>query len=196
MYPSAWSHPPRNKLLAKPLNQIHFSFKTDKPWLGFPNIYQLQEYNTSTVCKLIPSVQLFILSELRNLEASGRSARWELSDDFFLNYFDIFSVETWLVPEKRDLLGSKAWLYCKNKYNNRMKTTIFWNGNKSHTHSAVSLSILPAGLVELNGTTNCADMGFNYPIHKRWTAIRTLEALLAYGNYDCLNVNSATCPDM
>lgn len=64
---------------------------------------------------------LFILSEPRNLEAFGGLARWELSDDFFLNYFDISSVESWLAPEKRDLLGSKAWLHCKNKHNNRMK---------------------------------------------------------------------------
>lgn len=78
-------------------------------------------FQSDTECKVLPSVLLFILSEPRNLEAFGGFARWELSDDFFLNYFDISSVESWLAHEKRDLLGSKAWLRCKNKHNNRMK---------------------------------------------------------------------------
>ncbi|KAL1266908.1 hypothetical protein QQF64_002583 [Cirrhinus molitorella] len=57
-----------------------------------------------------------------------------------------------------------------------------------------SLRALRIGLVDGDGTAFVVVSQLHKP--KRSTAIRILKAQLAYGNYDCLNSNSATRPDM
>ncbi|KAF5889471.1 Uncharacterized protein DAT39_020822 [Clarias magur] len=69
----------------------------------------------------VPTMNLFTLPAVGSLEVFGGFARWEISAQFFLHCVDMGSEESWLVPEKRAPLGSRAWLRCnKNKHNDRL----------------------------------------------------------------------------